>query len=60
MKERNGEGNEFVLDQRTFHIEMIRAIAGPKSHWFPVVGEGHQHNTGVKYTHYKDSLLKVG
>jgi len=45
MKERNGEGNEFVL--------------GPKSHWFPVVGEGH-HNTRVKYSHYKDSLLKVG
>ena len=33
---------------------------GLNSHWFPVVGDGHQPNRRGVYTHYKDSLLKVG
>ena len=30
------------------------------SHYFHVIGEGHQPNSGGVYSHYKDSLLKVG
>ena len=30
------------------------------SHWFPLVGDGHKPNSSGLYTHYKDSLLKVG
>ncbi len=33
---------------------------GLNSHWFCVVGDAHQPNSRVLYTHHKDSLLKVG
>ena len=32
---------------------------GLNSHYFHVVGVGHQPNNRGLYTHYKDSLLKV-
>ena len=30
------------------------------SHYFHIIGDGHQPNSRGLYTHYKDSLLKVG
>ena len=33
---------------------------GLNSHYFHIVGDGHQPNSRGLYTHYKDSLLKVG
>ncbi len=33
---------------------------GLNSHCFPMVGDGHQPNSRGLYTHYKDSLLKIG
>ena len=33
---------------------------GLNSHYFHIIGDGHQPNSRGLYTHYKDSLLKVG
>ena len=33
---------------------------GLNSHHFHIIGDGHQPNSRGLYTHYKDSLLKVG
>ena len=33
---------------------------GQNSHYFHIIGDGHQPNSRGLYTHYKDSLLKVG
>ena len=33
---------------------------GLNSHYFHVIGDGHQPYSRGLYTHYKDSLLKVG
>ena len=41
-------------------VVKIHVCWGLDSHWFPVVGDGHQPNSRGLYTHYKDSLLKVG
>ena len=30
------------------------------SHYFDIIGDGHQPNNRGLYTHYKDSLLKRG
>ena len=34
--------------------------SGLNSHYFHIIGDGHQPNSRGLYTHYKDSLLKVG
>ena len=34
--------------------------SGLNSHYFRMIGDGHQPNSRGLYTHYKDSLLKVG
>ena len=33
---------------------------GLNSHYFRIIGDGHQASSRGLYTHYKDSLLKVG
>ena len=33
---------------------------GLNSHYFQIIGDGHQHNTRGLYTLYLDFLLKVG
>ena len=33
---------------------------GLNPHYFHIIGDGHQPNSRGLYTHYKDSLLKVG
>ena len=33
---------------------------GLNSHYFRIIGDGHQPNSRGLYTHYKDSYLKVG
>ena len=33
---------------------------GLNSHYFHIIGDGHQPNSRGLYTHYKDSLFKVG
>ena len=33
---------------------------GLNSHYFHIIGDGHQPTSRGLYTHYKDSLLKVG
>ena len=33
---------------------------GLNFHYFHIIGDGHQPNSRGLYTHYKDSLLKVG
>ena len=33
---------------------------GLNSHYFHIIGDGHQPNSRGLYIHYKDSLLKVG
>ena len=33
---------------------------GLNSHYFHIIMDGHQPNSRGLYTHYKDSLLKVG
>ena len=33
---------------------------GLDSHYFNIIGDGHQPNSRGLYTQYKDSLLKVG
>ena len=38
-----------------FHV-----FLGLNSHYFHIIGDGHQPNSRGLYTHYKDSLLKVG
>ena len=34
--------------------------SGLNSHYFHIIGDGHQPNSRGLCTHYKDSLLKVG
>ena len=34
--------------------------SGLNSHYFHIIGDGHQPSSRGLYTHYKDSLLKVG
>ncbi len=34
--------------------------SGLNSHYFHIIGDGHQPNSRGLYTHYKDSLLKGG
>ena len=34
--------------------------SGLNSHYFHIIGDGHQSNSRGLYTHYKDSLLKGG
>ncbi len=38
----------------------IYLCQGLNSHYFHIIGDGHQPNSRGLYTHYKDSLLKVG
>ena len=38
----------------------IHVCQGLNSHYFHIVGDGHQPNSRGLYTHYKDSLLKGG
>ena len=40
------------------HFEAICAIGS--INYFHIIGDGHQPNSRGLYTHYKDSLLKVG
>ena len=42
------------------HFEAICAIGSINSLYFHIIGDGHQPNSRGLYTHYKDSLLKVG
>ena len=37
-----------------------RVVGSINSHYFHIIGDGHQPNSRGLYTHYKDSLLKVG
>ena len=43
--------------EKTTHVR-----SGLNSHYFHIIliGDGHQPNSRGLYTHYKDSLLKVG
>ena len=45
-------------DQLTPVAAYVRS--GLNSHYFHIIGDGHQPNSRGLYTHYKDSLLKVG
>ena len=44
------------------HIKLERKhmCQGLNSHYFHIIGDGHQPNSRGLYTHYKDSLFKVG
>ena len=39
---------------------LVYMCQGLNSHYFHIMGDGHQPNSRGLYTHYKDSLLKVG
>ena len=43
-----------------FESLKICAIGSINSHYFHIIGDGHQPNSRGLYTHYKDSLSKVG
>ena len=46
-------------DHRVFVVfQCVRS--GLNFHYFHIVGDGHQPHSRGLYTHYKDSLLKVG
>ena len=36
------------------------AIGSINSHYFQIIGDGHQPNSRGLYTHYKDSVIKGG
>ena len=40
--------------------QIVHLCQGLNSHFFHIIGDGHQPNSRGLYTHYKDSLLKVG
>ncbi len=44
----------------TCYVLHLDVRSGLNSHYFHIVGDGHQPNSRGLYTHYKDSLLKVG
>ena len=39
---------------------IICAIGSINSHYFHIIGDGHQPNNRVLYTNYKDSYIKGG
>ena len=41
-------------------VDFVRIVRCLNSHYFHIIGDGHQPNSRGLYTHYKDSLLKVG
>ena len=41
-------------------IHLRHMCQGLNSNYFHIIGDGHQPNSRGLYTHYKDSLLKVG
>ena len=44
-------------DSEIYELYMCQGL---NSHYFHIIGDGHQPNSRGLYTHYKDSLLKVG
>ncbi len=40
--------------------EHVYLCQGLNSHYFHIIGDGHQPNSRGLYTHYKDSVIKVG
>ncbi len=40
--------------------QIVHLCQGLNSHYFHIIGDGHQPNSRGLYTHNKDSLLKVG
>ena len=50
--EKTDEPNEPTL---WFHVWQ-----GLNSHYFHIIGDGHQPNSRGLYTHYKDSVIKGG
>ena len=49
-----------VVTLRIWEFKKIHMCQGLNSHYFHIIGDGHQPNSRGLYTHYKDSLLKVG
>ena len=65
---KNGRETETlgVVDEPIHDAAMILVDAnvdmcqGLNSHFFRIIGDGHQPNSRGLYTHYKDSLFLVG
>ena len=54
-------GGEFPSSMLVgWKVGFICAIGSIHSHYFHIIGDGYQPNSRGLYTHYKDSLLKVG
>ena len=52
---------EFLLSfLNSVGVYYYHMCQGLNSHYFHIIGDGHQPNSRGLYTHYKDSLLKVG
>ena len=53
-----------VLTEHEYHQGAVltknHMCQGLNSHYFHIIVDGHQPNSRGLYTHYKDSLLKVG
>ena len=47
-------------DGETIDLSPLYVRSGLNYHYFHIIGDGHQPNSRGLYTHYKDSLLKVG
>ena len=43
-----------------YSLKRYHMCQGLNSDYFHIIGDGHQPNSRGLYTHYKDSLLKVG
>ncbi len=65
-------GLDFQFDLRLFYPDWwrwltrlvqdfsIHVCQGLNSHYFHIIGDGHQPNSRGLYTHYKDSVIKGG
>ena len=54
------ESKNLILLAKSPTFMVICAIGSINSQYFHTIGDGHQPNSRGLYTHYKDSLLKVG
>ena len=49
-----------LFEEHRKHTQQFDMCQGLNYHYFHIIGHGHQPNSRDLYTHYKDSLLKVG